>query len=60
MAPWLEHSVGGREVVSSIPIFSNLFRGTVQFFSVLAKNLRVVSSNPGHEDFLLCAFLFWI
>ena len=28
-------------------------------FSVFAKNLRVVSSNLGHEDFLLYAFLHW-
>ena len=60
MVQWVERSVGARGVVSSISIFSNLFSSTVQFFSVCAKNLRVVSSNPGHEDFLLYAFIFCI
>ena len=56
MAHWLESSVGDRGVVCSIPIFSNLFSMKYStIFSVFAKNLRVVSSDPGQEDFLLYA-----
>ena len=60
MAQWLKRSVGDREVVSSIPIFSNPFVKYSTIFSDFAKNLRVVSSNQGHEDFLPYDFIFSI
>ena len=59
--PWhsgLERSDGDREVVSSIPIFYNIFWSRIQFFSVFAKNLRVVSTNQGHQNFYFL-YLNW-
>ena len=53
MAQWLECSVGDQEVVSLILIFTNLFE-----LQYIAKNLRIMSSNPGHEDFLLYTYAF--
>ena len=62
MAQWLERSVGDREVVSSSPIFSNqpILKYSTIFFYFLLTAIRVVSSNPGHEDFLLYVFIFCI
>ena len=60
MPQWLERLVWGPRGCEFNPDFLQRISSTVQFFSVFAKNLRVVSSNPDYEltGFLLYAFIF--